>query len=123
MLYLAIDGDDIGNHLEYSMLTNEVQSLIEFSMLFQSAMTWLSKMLQDKLGAAIILCEGDTLLATLPSDNYSIEVLEQMRAEFRERTESSCTLSAGVGSTPREAYLALKLAKAGGKDRIQLQLT
>lgn len=126
MLYLAADGDDVGNRLEYYMLVNEIQPLNRFSAKFQSAMSWLEEELTTKLGATIILCGGDTLLATLPSNCCSMEALEAIRIDFEkqqtedtEDAEDTCTLSVGLGKTPREAYLALKLAKASGKNCVQ----
>jgi hypothetical protein len=119
MLYLAADGDDVGNHLEYYVLINDIQSLTRFSAIFQSAMSWLRTELTERLDATIIICDGDTLLATLPSDHSSIEAIERIRISFAGQTQGTCTLSMGLGRTPREAYFALKLAKVSGKNRIQ----
>jgi GTP cyclohydrolase III len=117
MLYLAVDGDDVGHRIEYFMLINEAESLASFSATFQSAMSWLKEELANELGATIIMCGGDNLLASVPPDSCLTEIIERIRTDFAERVQS--TLSIGLAKTPREAYLALKLAKASGKDRIQ----
>ncbi len=119
-LYLAIDGDDVGHRLEYFILTNDSHSLRSFSSTFASAMAWLEQELRSSLGLTLIFSGGDNLLACLNADSDSndlIDLLERLRNAFAERAES--TLSVGVGGSPREAYLALKLAKASGKDCIQ----
>lgn len=113
---LAIDGDDVGHRLEYLMLVNEREALIEFSTGFQAAMDWLKRKLISDFKATIIFSGGDNLLAILRVDNPSIEVLETLRTEFAERAHS--TLSMGLGENLRQAYFALKLAKTSGKNCI-----
>ncbi len=116
-LYLAIDGDDVGHRLEYFILTNDSDSLRGFSATFASAMAWLEQELQSNLGATLIFSGGDNLLACINTDSDPMDLLGELRNEFATRAKS--TLSVGIGGSPRQAYLALKLAKASGKDCIQ----
>jgi GTP cyclohydrolase III len=116
-IYIAIDGDDIGYRLEYYMLTDQPKHLQAFSESFEASFSWLRNVLVNDFGATIVFSGCDNLLAVVKSDNHLIEKLEGLRRDFFERAEQS--LSVGLGRSTREAYLALKLAKASGKDCIQ----
>jgi GTP cyclohydrolase III len=116
-LYLAVDGDDVGHRLEYLMLMNNRESIIEFSKTFQRAMDWLENKLVTDFEAEIIFNGGDNLLACLPLDYLSSKALEELRNSFAEKATS--TLSAGLGDSPRQAYFALKLAKTSGKNCVR----
>ena len=113
-LYVAIDGDDVGHRLEYLVLMNERKAIHEFSIIFQSAMSWLEAELVKNFSADIIFSGGDNILTCLPPESVSFEILETIRSEFAKRANS--TISVGLGNSPRQAYFALKLAKTGGKN-------
>jgi GTP cyclohydrolase III len=115
-LYLAIDGDDVGHRLEYFMLTENRESLEEFSTMFESAMSWLKDTLIRDFGAVIVFSGGDNLLASIGSNTRTGDELEKLRTAFAERART--TLSMGLGESLHEAYFALKLAKTSGKNRI-----
>lgn len=115
-IFIAFDGDNVGSRLEYFMLTNDRATLQKFSSQFSSAMTWLENQLIQLSGAEIIFNGGDNLLATVTNDNDPLLLIKDIITEFRRL--SSSTISVGVGTTMREAYFALKLAKTGGKNRI-----
>lgn len=118
-LFIAVDGDDVGHRLEYFMLINDQLSLSTFTATFSGSMSWLEERLRSDLDARIVFIGGDNLLAIL-LDNGLVnfqETLEKIRLGFSEKAIS--TLSIGVGRSPREAYLALKLAKASGKNCIR----
>jgi hypothetical protein len=57
------------------------------------------------------------LLANIPDEKFYKQELEVVRHQFA--TAAHRTLSIGVGSSPRSAFIALKLAKAGGKNRTE----
>lgn len=114
--YIAVDGDDVGSRLEYFMLTNQPQSLKSFAECFRASFEWFGEMLVGELAATIVFSGGDNLLAVVQSENQLTEELECLRAEFNRQTKH--TLSIGLGRSAREAYFALKLAKASGKNRV-----
>lgn len=115
-LYIAIDGDDVGNRLEYLMLTNDLENLREFSELLNSKMLWLQEQLVHKFNALVFFSGGDNILVSVDG-GLEISELDQLREDFA--TETHITLSIGLGETPQEAYFALKLAKVGGKNAIR----
>ena len=114
-IYLAIDGDDVGNQLEYYILRNDEESIVKFSAKYTDALAWLKSEITQLLSAAIILAGGDTLLVSL-SSHMSQEHIEAIRQQFEEKANS--TLSMGLGSTIRDAHIALKYAKVSGKNRL-----
>jgi len=115
--YIAVDGDNVGSHLEYFAITNNIEALTAFSKKFNSAMDWFEKELVKNFDTRVIFYGGDNLLASTSSDKFAKEALEQLRLEFFKRSE--CTLSIGLGESPQQAYLALKLAKTNGKNFIR----
>lgn len=117
-LYLAADGDDIGRKIEFFIVMNQMDSLSDFSHNYQSAMLWLVDILSKDFDAKIVFYGGDSLLASLTFKEYLIGDLEKLRVQFA--ILSHTTLSFGIGSNPRQAYFALKLAKASGKNKIEV---
>jgi len=117
-IYIAADGDDVGRKIEFFIVMNQIHQLSDLPNNYQSAMVWFSENLFNDFGAKIIFKGGDSLLASLYSDKFSLGSLEQLRTEFCNL--SHATISLGIGSSPRQAYFALKLAKASGKNRIEI---
>lgn len=115
--FIAVDGDNVGSPLEYFAITNNVEALKAFSQKFNSTMDWFEKELVNSFNARIVFCGGDNLLASAFSDKFIKESLEGLRLEFFKRSDS--TLSIGLGESPQQAYLALKLAKTSGKNVIR----
>lgn len=119
VFYIAIDGDDVGRQIEYLVVNNKSQQLSEFSTKYEYAMVWLEQQLKNILDVKIIFRGGDSLLCTSSKEQASIEEeINSLKKEFIDLVE--VTLSVGIGSSLREAYFALKLAKANGKNRITL---
>lgn len=115
--FIAVDGDNVGSHLEYFAITNNVEALKAFSQKFNSAMDWFEKELVKCFNVSVVFYGGDNLLASTYSDKFEKELLEGLRLEFFKRSDS--TLSIGLGESPQQAYLALKLAKTNGKNAIR----
>jgi GTP cyclohydrolase III len=116
-LYIAVDGDNVGSKLEHLTIMNDMATLEVFSEEFNSSMIWFKNQLVQNFDAKIIFYGGDNLLAVVHTESFSLEALEFLRSEFATKTGS--TLSIGIGDVPRKAYLALKLAKTGGKNVIR----
>ena len=111
--FLALDGDDVGRRLELCMLTNDLEALREFSSSFDSAMRALVQSACSIDGVELVLFGGDSVMLRVRSD-----VLQEVLSLAR-RTTGRFTFSGGYAPSMREAYLALKLAKSSGKDRIE----
>lgn len=117
-LYFAADGDDVGRKIEFFIVMEQMDQLSYFFNNFQAAMIWFADKLSKEFDAKIIFNGGDSLLASLSVSELLIDDLENLRIEF---SNLSCaTISFGIGNSPRQAYFALKLAKASGKNRIEI---
>lgn len=114
-VYLAMDGDDIGSQIEYFILKNDSHELMMFSLRFSAAIEWLIGELAAAYQPNILLSGGDTLLVSI-SHEIDTDVIEAIRNGFAERARR--TLSMGLGSSLREAHVALKYAKVSGKNRL-----
>ena len=112
--YLALDGDDIGRRLELHMLTENESELKKFSATFEEVLSRLMENILQDRDVVILLQGGDSILIGVPRAKIDM-VVEKVRAAVY---GSGFTFSGGYGSTMRESYLALKLAKATGKNRI-----
>ena len=117
-LYIAVDGDDVGRRLEFYTVNNQIKELSIFFQNYQKSMVWMGEILSQKFDAKIIINGGDSLLAVCNQNKQLVRNLEILRKEFSLKVEA--TLSIGIGADPRQAYLALKLAKASGKNRIEI---
>ncbi|NER81068.1 MAG: hypothetical protein F6K42_16170 [Leptolyngbya sp. SIO1D8] len=86
---------------------------------YQESMLWLENQLKEQLKVRIIINGGDSLLAFCKENKmHIVDKIEKIRIEFALR--SKATLSIGIGDNPRQAYFALKLAKASGKNRVEV---
>lgn len=115
LMYLAIDGDDVGNQIEYHILKNEALELTDFSKIYLNAMTWLKQTMLQLNNTEIILSGGDNLLLALPG-SIDVSQIENIRLQFSSQVNS--TLSMGIGNSLQEAHIALKYAKVSGKNQL-----
>lgn len=110
-IFLAADGDDVGRQFEslISVCDNSAESL-------HRLLNWSSNVhgdLQDAIdcliesfSAQILMITGDGFLAKIDVDH-----LEGIKQTFRPHLAYT-TMTTGVGPTPKDAFLALKLGKA-----------
>lgn len=113
-IYLALDGDNIGSRLELHILNEDIEGLQEFTKSFNSVLNGIVSKLRQDRNIDILLLGGDSLLITLPDS--CVEAV--IRMIVNETANTTFTFSGGYGSSMRHAYLALKIAKASGKNRI-----
>ena len=109
MIYVYIDGDDIGLEIEKSFMENDEASLKQINEDMNSIAKKMSSYFIDAgfsvlfLGADGIICKGD-----------SINIKEL--SSYIKEISSKFTFSIGVGNNLRDAFLALRYAKSIGKD-------
>jgi hypothetical protein len=114
--FLALDGDDIGRQLELYMLTNDIGSLRAFAKAFNSTVDILVASISEICGAELILSGGDSILIKLTNEEALGTALKTINSLT---SGSEFTFSGGYADTMQGAYLALKLAKSSGKNRIE----
>lgn len=108
--YYGVDGDDTGRELErLFQIDANIDYFKRFSKSIDEAMKAVSKkVIEQPINGKVIFCSGDDLFF---SGIYNIEALEELRTLFS-RIAKERTCSIGFGKTPKEAYVALKMAKA-----------
>ena len=95
------------------MVTEDEAGLASFAAAFSKLLDDLFLRI-DQAEVRVLLRGGDSVLLTSPEED--VEALTQL---VRSATKGTgFTFSGGYGPTMRDAYLALKLAKATGKDKI-----
>lgn len=106
--FIAVDGDDVGPAIRTQIVANNIQGAADLSQNLRQMFIEVSSKLKD-LGATIIFVGGDSLLVKSehrPTENWFITL-----------PSAPCTISIGIGTSAQNAYLALQLAKAQGKNR------
>lgn len=111
--FLALDGDDIGRKLELFMLTNDIESLSTFASAFDSTINSLVQSACGIDGVDLVLFGGDSVMLKVPDSALKsvLNIIKGASGQF--------TFSGGYATSMRGAYLALKLAKTSGKDRVE----
>lgn len=108
--YYAIDGDDIGRHLETLVVSNNIEEVKVFSQEVKNALITLEDYLLRN-ECVIIFSAGDSILASsvkkIPLGDIPL-------------IQGQISFSMGVGKSGEQALLALKKAKALGKKRYEV---
>ncbi|BCB85856.1 mCpol domain-containing protein [Phytohabitans suffuscus] len=112
--FLALDGDDIGRRLELHMVMEDADGLRAFASDFARVLDQLLHYIDVNPLIDMLLHGGDSLLLTMPESE--IQNVSNFLHTSVEGT--GFTFSGGYNNTMRGAYLALKLAKATGKNKI-----
>lgn len=116
-IFVSVDGDDVGRHLEHLVILGAMMELSKFSKEYNSKIKRFARQLEKKFDAEIVFLGGDNLLVIIDEQKYNKDILDDMKSQFYE--DVGFSLSLGVGRSSRDAYIALKLAKALGKNRIE----
>ncbi|NUP20852.1 MAG: mCpol domain-containing protein [Streptomyces sp.] len=114
MTFVIIDGDDVGNKVEKHILSNDVANFIELSRTINLTLERLAGRLAELPGVSLVHAGGDSILIEIADASVDL-MSETLR---KEQAPGALTFSAGVGSTLRQSFLALRMAKSSGKHRI-----
>lgn len=114
MIYVTIDGDDIGRKLASCYLSNRPDALRATKNLVDRKTEAISELLSS-MGYEIFFCAADGVTGVLGADQIDIASLYQ---KIEHVSGDEFTFSAGVGNSLRESYVALLYAKSMGKARI-----
>ncbi|ODA30145.1 hypothetical protein A8L45_20990 [Veronia pacifica] len=110
-MYITIDGDDIGQMITSSYLKNDLNELSRINHIVNEKTILISEFLKD-YGFNIIFCAADGVAAYA-----EIEKVDEVFIfnSIKSIAYPQIHFSVGVGSTLREAYIALLSAKSSGK--------
>jgi hypothetical protein len=114
-VFIYLDGDDVGAHIELHLLRDEVDASAALSAAVVRATGQIADDIRTHLGGRLIFAAGDEVLAIVPERPTS-ESIEVVRSTFQNAT--GLTISCGIGMTAAEAARNLRLAKLLGKDRL-----
>lgn len=113
MKYISIDGDDIGNKITSCYLWNDENKLNLISKQIEESTLKIATLLELN-GFYVIFRAADGVVARTNTDcNY-----EELFIRINSCTTHGITFSAGVGSSLREAYIALLNSKSNGKNKL-----
>lgn len=115
--YFGLDGDDTGKELERLFQgAFDEESFSRFSTAVDSAIQAVSEKLKlHPINGEVLFCSGDDILF---KGVYDVDALEDLRSTYA-RLSGGRTCSVGFGRTTKEAYVAMKMAKATpGKDSV-----
>ncbi|WP_429213961.1 mCpol domain-containing protein [Metapseudomonas resinovorans] len=113
MKYISIDGDDIGRKITSCYLSNDESKLHLISRQIEDSTLKIATLLESK-GFNVIFRAADGVVAKINSDcNF-----EELFLAISSCSINGITFSAGVGSSLREAYVALLNSKSNGKNKL-----
>ncbi|WP_128816405.1 mCpol domain-containing protein [Aeromonas veronii] len=111
MIYITIDGDDIGQMITSSYLKNDVNELSRINFIVNEKTKKIAKLIESQ-GFRIIFCAADGVAGFTNKDNVDTDLIY---SSIKFISEPELHFSAGIGSTLQEAYIALLSAKSSGK--------
>lgn len=108
-MFAYIDGDNIGLKIEKSFMDNDEKRLKEVNNCVKCCVDIITEKLIEEEYEIIFSGADGIICKKIDIDVVSIKnIIENLEIEF----------SAGVGTSLREAFLALRYAKANGKNII-----
>lgn len=107
------DGDNIGNVIEFYLLSSNLEEASKFSSLVKTALEKIAELAQNEMDADLVYVAGDDICFFIPEEINFFKNLLSYSNFFLEKTGS--TLSFGVGRTSIEALICLRKAKVSGK--------
>jgi len=109
-LFIAIDGDHVGDTLEYHLARCDLAQARGFSQEVAHVIRELDQRL-EQAGATVHFSGGDNLIASMPKVAFEPRMLQDLPRQ-------PCTFSVGLGWDSRSALMALKVAKALGRNQV-----
>ncbi|PVZ85693.1 hypothetical protein C9426_18585 [Serratia sp. S1B] len=113
MIYVTIDGDDVGQKISASYLFNNVGELVKINELVNYATLEISEVLA-KNGFELIFRAADGVAGRIEND--SIELSEVFN-QIQRIPCGNITFSMGSGRSLKDSYIALITAKSNGKNQ------
>ncbi|MBD8256525.1 mCpol domain-containing protein [Pseudomonas fluorescens] len=113
MKYISIDGDDVGRKITSCYISNDEEKLNIISKQIEESTLKIACLLESK-GFYLVFRAADGVVARTNADCNFEDLFLMISSCFT----SEITFSAGVGTTLREAYVALLNSKSNGKNQL-----
>ncbi len=110
LIFVSIDGNNIGKRLERYILSERFDDLKSFSHRVSTAISNLSQFVVG-LGGTVLMSGGDNILAMVPKNEWN-----SLKRFFDGVQTQEIPFAMGVGRNARASFLALKYAKATEAD-------
>lgn len=111
--YISIDGDDVGRKITSCYIGNDEEKLNMLSKQIEVSTIRIANLLESK-GFYVIFRAADGVVARTNSSCDFEDLFLMISSCFT----NEITFSAGVGSSLREAYVALLNSKSNGKNQL-----
>lgn len=110
-IYIGLDGDSIGREIERNIISDDLEELRKFSQKVTTAIEKVKELVELENGD-VIFYGGDSILFSGDFDEGFASIILELF-----KNETGRTASIGIGESPHETYLGLKLAKSYGGNR------
>lgn len=107
------DGDNIGDTIEYYLLSGNLEEAGKFSEQVKTAMSKIAALVKYQIEASVVYLAGDDICFVFSAEKDIKKYLENYSNLFLENTGK--TISFGVGRNSLEALICLRKAKVSGK--------
>ncbi len=111
MMYVSVDGDDIGKKLTRIIYSKSEDEITEFSKYVADFFLEIQEKVIE-LGGKVIFCAGDSIA-------YCINGEKELQNTFETMKTDRFNVSIGCGNTLQQAHWALNIAKSLGKNQVQ----
>ena len=116
LLVCVGDGDNIGDVIDFYLLSENLEEASKFSFQVKSALEEIATIAKNEIEASLVYVAGDDICFTVLHDLNILEILASYSEYFLNKTGK--TMSFGVGKTSVEALISLRTAKVSGKGRV-----
>lgn len=110
------DGDNIGDVIEFYLLSNDLENASNFSFKVKYAIENIASCATSEMQATLIYMAGDDICFVVTQEQDVLQKIKLYASDFKKKTGK--TISFGIGRTPSEASFCLRRAKVSGKDNI-----
>ncbi|HEY9803769.1 MAG TPA: mCpol domain-containing protein [Leptolyngbyaceae cyanobacterium] len=107
------DGDNIGDAIEFYLLSGNLDAARDFSYLVENAITKIAELVEAQMEASLIYVAGDDICFEVSREKNIKQYLDDYSSLFLQITGK--TISFGVGTNSLEALVSLRKAKVSGK--------
>lgn len=114
LIYVSMDGDNIGNKVAQAEAENDEQRLTEMSHKINAGQSVFGTWVQS-VGGSIIESGGDEGLAKVPAS--AIDKIENFRSQYM--SVSGATVTVGIGDSISDSTKARQLGKLKGKNKVE----
>lgn len=115
-IYVRLDGDNIGDSIELSLLTDRISDAQRFHNNVQEGIKNVLTSIEINRHCSVLMVGCDDIFFAIKGMNDRIDFLKDLQSSFYIKT--GFTLSMGIGLTMKDALLNLKIAKLSGKNKI-----